>query len=499
MKKTFTSLVFMTLGLFLLLTAAKAQQYDVPGTYATVLDACNAIEADLTSDPAALEPGSEVTIMVAEGTIIEADNSAGWTVPVKVIVQGAGVDKTFIESFRGDRIVPGEADDLSTRFMELTKDVEGVEVVLQDITFRFFGRGDNDNGGLFSTSSSKGTGLKVSLINCVFDRCGAKQGAIWHGANGTHEFLMENCLVIDCIAYGGSAFAGMIAVDNGGMVTITNSTFISNDRHPWDHRANPDNPIDKGAGRGGVIKVQDGTLRNVEEPYPYSPLIFTLENTAFVNNLPLPVASDSIHPAIEINVKDTALCEIVLIDNIAIGNRRQSNLMRDVDMILPNSREFVSWDFSGNIMNSVVSRDEEYTYLEEMDGLKINTVYTYTHPSINFTMDGDLPMLILDEFGIGHVEYSGDGSISGIGDVVVSGESDIRVYPNPSSGQFDLVLPTNMNNSRYELFDVTGSVIKSGVFYSDHENIDLSTAKKGIYFLRIKNDAISKTIRLLKK
>ena len=499
MKRTITSLILMTFGLLLFSTAVMAQQYDVPGTYATIEAAFEQINTDITGDPSI----TEVTISVAEGTIVETGMSNGVTHPsIKVTIQGAGADKSFIESFRGDRIVPGEPDSLSTRWIEITSaDSDSVEYTIQDLTIRYFGRGDNDNGGVFSTSTSKAFYVKMMLTNVVFDRCGAKQGAIWHGANGTHEFVMDNCLIIDCVTYGGSAFAGAIGVDNGGVITITNCTFMNNIMNPYDHRSDSANAIDVGAGRGGVIKVADGTIRNVPEPYPYSPLFFTLENCAFINNLVnnnavknFPAVSDSIHPLMTISLKDTAACEITIVDNIFIGNRRTGYETTDVDLVIGGPWEEVFFTGDGNIMNTMLSMD---TYNDTLiDGFIVNPELTYTHQWIQFTMEGDLPKLIPDADAIGHVEFAGNGDGTDVQDFRAF---NVDIYPNPSSGLFEVTLPEGMKNSTYEVFSITGSLMRSGVFYNNHQTLDLTGAAKGMYILRMKNDSQTSTKRVIIK
>ncbi len=494
MKKTITTLILSTFALFLLSTGVMAQQYDVPSTYASIEAAVEAINLALDGDPTI----TEVTIMIEEGTLVERNSNNGFNRPITAIFQGAGVDKTIVQSRRGGRAIPGEPDSLSNRFMEITTDGwDSMDLIFNDITFMYFGRGDNDNGGMFSTSTTKGFSTKFTFSNCVFDSLCAKQGAIGIFANGLTEVYMDNCLVQNCLVYGGSAFAGMIAVDNGGKYEITNTTFIGNERHPWDHRANPLNPIDKGAGRGGVIKVQSGIISQGSEPFPFGAVSLLIENCAFVNNMPLDIASDSIHPAIQLDgVKDTTVNDVTLIDNIFVGNKRDGYDATDVDLIVPTTRDNLGWDMSGNIANTMVTGGSEYLYITDMEEFKISTEYTYTHPSINFTMDGDLPKLIPDEFGIGHVEYTGDGTIISVKDVQ---KSYVHVYPNPSNGQFEVVLSEQMQNSNYEVFSISGSLIKSGVFYSNQTNLDLSSATKGVYILRVSNNSSSNTMRLILK
>ncbi len=486
----------MIFGLLMLSTGVMAQQYDVPGTYATIQAAFAAINADITGDPSI----AAVTINVAEGTVVELAATEGVIHPsVLVTIKGAGADKTFIESFRAGRIVPGEPDALGTHFINLTNVAsDNVEYTIQDLTLRYFGRGDNENGGVFATSTSKTWYNKMTVTNVVFDRIGAKQGAIWHGANGTHEFTMDNCLIIGCVTYGGSAFGGPITVDNGGKITITNCTFINNIMNPWDHRSAA-NPIDVGAGRGGVIKLKDGVVQNVPEPYPYSPLIFTMNNCAFVNNLVdnnattvFPAVSDSIHPVMNISVTDTALCELTIGDNIFIGNRRTGYELTDVDLVINVPWEKAMVTANGNIMNSMVSAGEYMDII--IDGFIANRDFAYTHPLIQFTMDGDLPALIPDANGIGHVEYTGTGvSVDKLHAI------DVTLYPNPSNGLFNLMLPERMKGSTYEVYSITGSLIRSGVFYNRQATLDLTNTSKGMYLLRIKNGSETNTRRIIVK
>lgn len=572
--------MFTIFCLFIFASAVMSQtkEYNVPGDYATVKDACDAIEADLVVDPPLV---ADAIINIAEGTIVELDRSRGWTMPVKVTLQGAGADKTFIESFRGGRPIAGEPDALSIRFMELTKDVANVEIIIKDITFRYFGRGDNDNGGMFSTSSSAGENLKVSLINCVIDSCVAKQGAIFHGANATHEFFMENCLVTACLAYGGSAYSGMVAIGNGGKVTIKNCTFMNNEGNPWDHRADPSNPIDVGAGRGGVISLKDGTNSMVDPPV-YSPLIFVMENTAIINNLVIPTSLDSTYAAVHINTKDTVAVEVTLTNNIIMENRR-TGYPDDVDMLISGTTN-ITLTNSGNILNRVVTKTETSYDDIAVDGCKIFPGYTYTHADINFTMDGDLPKLTPDEFGIGHVDYTGDGGdlgtvmvtaitltsaaatvdpgstlqinlsiapedatnpavawtvepgtgsatidnsglltpvtsgtvtvkatakdgsgVSGTLAITITGtvgisadqNMSIRVFPNPSSGVFEINMSSEVKQMSYEVYSVTGNLVKSGIISRDKSYINMTDSAKGLYILRISNDDQSSTKRLV--
>ena len=307
-----------------------------------------------------------------------------------------------------------------------------------------------------------------------FDSLAAKQGAIAMLVDDTHELYMENCLVTGCLAYGGSAFSGMINKEHGGKVTIKNCTFMNNESDPRDHR---DTAVDKGASRGGVIRVQDGEGES---------LTFIMENTAFINNHPLPVAYDSTYPAVHINVNNVAAIA-ELTNNIFIGNRRDG-YPNDVDMMIP-SNDLVSFTNSGNIMNRLVVKSDSYIADTLLDGCKIDTAYTYTHADINFTMDGDLPKLTPDASGIGHVEYTGDGGTPGGGDPGTTVKSlytiSVNVYPNPSKDRFEIHMPENIKRANYEVYNMAGNLVKTGYFNSNTSYLDMSDAAKGVYILKI--------------
>jgi len=74
------------------------------------------------------------------------------------------------------------------------------------------------------------------------------------------------------------------------------------------------------------------------------------------------------------------------------------------------------------------------------------------------------------------------GGTTGMGDVAPSGFS---IYPNPTSGQFDILLPNVQGQLRCEVFSPIGQSVHSGSITSDRTSIDLQGAAAGIYLLRV--------------
>ncbi len=76
-------------------------------------------------------------------------------------------------------------------------------------------------------------------------------------------------------------------------------------------------------------------------------------------------------------------------------------------------------------------------------------------------------------------------------------KNKVAIYPNPSSGVFQLQNNFPFNNNSYDIYDSLGKKIQSGFLLENFPSIDLSEFSSGVYFLKI-ND-IPKTFKLLKR
>lgn len=73
----------------------------------------------------------------------------------------------------------------------------------------------------------------------------------------------------------------------------------------------------------------------------------------------------------------------------------------------------------------------------------------------------------------------------------------VGVYPNPSSGVFTI---ENKNIVLFEVFDLTGKMIKTSTTSSSISSIDLTSFETGVYFAKLTNDKNEVScIKLLKK
>ncbi len=85
---------------------------------------------------------------------------------------------------------------------------------------------------------------------------------------------------------------------------------------------------------------------------------------------------------------------------------------------------------------------------------------------------------------------------SGIGESSKSGE--VRVFPNPSSGEIQLQLPSELVGSEYYINDLAGRLILSGKVLNSTTRIDISYLVNGFYFLNISGSS-HQSVKLIKQ
>jgi|GEM_PF-313233 len=82
-------------------------------------------------------------------------------------------------------------------------------------------------------------------------------------------------------------------------------------------------------------------------------------------------------------------------------------------------------------------------------------------------------------------------------------ELDMEVYPNPSNGQFNIVVNENTtDNFRIAVFNVSGQLVYQSEFNAGQESrktINITNLSDGIYYLQVRSDKAIKVIKLLKQ
>jgi hypothetical protein len=62
---------------------------------------------------------------------------------------------------------------------------------------------------------------------------------------------------------------------------------------------------------------------------------------------------------------------------------------------------------------------------------------------------------------------------------------DINIFPNPNNGIFNIEISEEINEFKYEVFNVSGQVILSENSYANKAAVDLSDFTKGLYFIKL--------------
>ena len=73
------------------------------------------------------------------------------------------------------------------------------------------------------------------------------------------------------------------------------------------------------------------------------------------------------------------------------------------------------------------------------------------------------------------------------------------IYPNPSDGKYQIRLPEFSTNSKIEIYNSIGQLVRSFVPQSETLEIDIQKEKAGVYFLKYISNGETKSAKLIKE
>jgi hypothetical protein len=355
---------------------------NVPENYATV-------QAALTGEWGKLPEGGNLTINVAEGVFHAPSGGNSITWPGKrlnVLILGAGAQKTIIrpnDQSLTQRISP-TAD--GNRWMQLTgtNGMNGSSLIIKDITFQYLGsfRLVNAAGGVLNVTVDQP--FEVTLENIVFDNCVGL--AIVNTPRGNPIVNIENCLFKECVTTNrrdNTNFMRGLISKEGGSLAIRNTTFYSNEN----------------------LDIQSPPSLNGFAVHAFTSssnpaMNLVLENNHFVNNKNMLESYDALSSVISLKPDGAGSYYLTANNNILTGNRRTEKA-NDVDLYVSKQDKVLISESEGNIMTKAIQILSSGLYADySFAGSLIGEEYTYTHPGIDFLMEGDLPRLAADLYGI---------------------------------------------------------------------------------------------------
>lgn len=146
----------------------------------------------------------------------------------------------------------------------------------------------------------------------------------------------------------------------------------------------------------------------------------------------------------------------------------------------------------------------------EQIGTTLSTGFTYTDNNVPsnavnliYAIEVVLPGTCTAERAIDHNSTrSNQSTIAGPGAELASSVEELilqnmRVYPNPMSDQFTISL--NANDWSYQLMDVSGRIIGSGISTGTTTNVDVSHLESGIYLINVELNGQFVTKKMLKQ
>ncbi len=74
-----------------------------------------------------------------------------------------------------------------------------------------------------------------------------------------------------------------------------------------------------------------------------------------------------------------------------------------------------------------------------------------------------------------------------------------QVFPNPFSKDFSVVHPFDIDLDTWELYDVSGRLLREGVFHGDESRVEVGEISEGVYYFRVLSSAGSLIFRIIKR
>jgi hypothetical protein len=107
------------------------------------------------------------------------------------------------------------------------------------------------------------------------------------------------------------------------------------------------------------------------------------------------------------------------------------------------------------------------------------------------------PLLKSTDLGTINSNIPNNGFLS-IDDKIENG-NNLLIYPNPTSDEITIQIPTFVKSAKVELFDFSGQLIQSIESSNKRVTIDLSERSNGFYFVRVNGDSYTAESKIIKR
>ena len=78
-------------------------------------------------------------------------------------------------------------------------------------------------------------------------------------------------------------------------------------------------------------------------------------------------------------------------------------------------------------------------------------------------------------------------------------QNEFKVFPNPTTGRFQVLMPTGTNRALIEMYDVLGKRVLKKEISSTNNFIEIGSFQKGVYIAQIASGSTKKTLKIVKQ
>lgn len=465
MKKLLLLIVFTVCGM----TMYSQTVFEVGAgkTYQKLTDVWSVIKGD--------EVNTEFIINVDEGIYVE--NELLGMPNKKITIIGAGADKTTImrSNVADFPLIEEYGEDFSSGrvncgilFKSAINTADNFHLVCENMTFKNIGINRHNWGAALVEATSNNQ--TYEFRNCMFTKINARQGTLvgaTPGGNATTatqplKIVLEGCFVESCYVHNYNNMAGFFNFKFGGDLTIKNTTFMNNRANLTNLNSTTEYP-----GAGLIVSMLVPTAANAN----YTSNI-TLDNVNILNTDIIGGAETTYVAMVKMDVNASAPAPVVTITDLTSVNNVRSGAV-DSDLY------FTSATFTPTITSSVfnvVKNVAGNADITPLTGATINPALTYTSPEVNFEMDGELPKIFVNEYGVKYLKKVEEDP--GPATSVSNADADVpsvRVVGN------SLHISGLQSGETIRVYNIAGSLMKNITVTSNSVYIALSS---GMYIVK---------------
>lgn len=174
---------------------------------------------------------------------------------------------------------------------------------------------------------------------------------------------------------------------------------------------------------------------------------------------------------------------------------QKCNIIGDID-VSANTNLVTLGTYDNDNLTSIDLGSIPYTnfnYFKTSSSNNLTCIYT-DNPS-DFQQGGSLETAIGSGYSVDdHTNFVTNASACATLSVEAFSKQSFSVYPNPSSGKFNIRVKLNSN---YQILNVYGQVLKTGQLKIGDNKVDISSYNSGLYFVTVEmfeNNVITKKI-----